>query len=124
MAAKAITQEKKKQEEAKAQLEKYIHAKVVEVIEKQVKSSKKPCVIEAPLLFESGLDLICDKIIYVDAKRETQIKHLESRKSDVKSSLELNKNYNTSNKKKATHIIINDKDVANLYKQLDSIFCK
>ncbi|MBQ0009154.1 MAG: DNA-formamidopyrimidine glycosylase [Firmicutes bacterium] len=108
----------------KKRLEKYIHAKVVEQVEKLVKVSKKPCVIEAPLLFESGLDLICDKIIYVDAKKDTQIKHLESRKSDVKSSLELNKNYNTSNKKKATHIIINDKDVANLYKQVDSIFCK
>lgn len=108
----------------KKHLEKYIHARVIDEVEKLVKSSKKPCVIEAPLLFESGLDLICDKIIYVDAKKDSQIRHLESRKSDVESSLELNKGYNTSNKKKATHIIINDKDVTNLYKQIDSIFCK
>ena len=108
----------------KKRLEKYVHALVVKEVEKLVKTSKKPCVIEAPLLFESGLDLISDKIIYVDAKRQSQIEHLKARKANVESSLELNKNYNTENKKKATHIIINDKDVANLYKQLDSIFCK
>ncbi len=105
-------------------LEKYIHAKVCEEVEKFVKKSDKPVVIEAPLLFESGLDLICDKIIYVDAKKETQVNHLKARHSDVNSSLDLNKNYNTENKKKATHVIINDNDVANLYKQIDSIFCK
>lgn len=108
----------------KKHLEKYVHAKVVEVVEKLIKHSTKPTVIEAPLLYESGLDLICDKVIYVDVKRDSQIEHLKSRKSNVESSLELNKNYNVSNKKKATHVIINDKDVANLYKQLDSIFCK
>ena len=108
----------------KIRLEKYVHALVIEEVEKLLKSSKKPCVIEAPLLFESGLDLICNKIIYVDAKKESQIEHLKARKSNVESSLKLNKDYNTTNKKKATHIIINDKDVANLYKQLDSIFCK
>ena len=108
----------------KKQLEKYIHAKVIEEVEKFVKHSKQPVVIEAPLLFESGLDLLCDKIIYVEAKKDNQIKHLKARNSNVESSLELNKNYNTANKKKATHIIVNDKDVANLHKQLDSIFCK
>ena len=108
----------------KTRLEKFIHAKVVEIVEKEIKNSTKPIVVEAPLLFESGLDLICDKIIYVDASKESQIEHLKSRGSDVDSSLTLNKNYHKENKKKATYVIINDKDIANLYKQLDSIFCK
>lgn len=108
----------------KRRLEKFIHTKVIEIVESEIKKSKQPVVLEAPLLFESGLDLICDKVIYIDAKKDSQIAHLKSRNSKVDSSLELNKNYNSQNKKKATHVIINDKDVANLYKQLDSIFCK
>lgn len=108
----------------KKRLEKYIHAMVIENVENEIKHSKKPIVVEAPLLFESGLDLLCDKIIYIDTNKESQIEHLKSRGSDVDSSIKLNKNYNSQNKKKATSVIINDKDVAKLYKQLDSIFCK
>lgn len=108
----------------KKRLEKLIHSKVSEIVEKEIKKSNKQIVIEAPLLYESGLDLLCDKVLYVTASRENQIKHLKARGSNVESSMELNKNYNVSNKKKATHIIVNDKDVANLIKQLDSIFCK
>lgn len=108
----------------KTRLEKIVHSKVAEIVEKEIKNSKKPIVVEAPLLFESGLDLLCDKIIYVDASKQSQIEHLKARGSEVDSSLTLNKNYHTENKKKATYVIKNDKDVANLYKQLDSIFCK
>ena len=108
----------------KKRLEKLIHTKVSEIVEKEIKKSFKPIVIEAPLLYESGLDLLCDKVLYVTASKENQIKHLKARGSNVESSLELNKNYNVSNKKKATHIIVNDNDVASLIKQLDSIFYK
>lgn len=108
----------------KKRLEKFIHTKVIEIIEKQIKISKKPLVVEAPLLFESGLNLLCDEIIYVDASKDSQKKHLASRNSNVEKSLDLNKSYNTKHKKEATHIIINDNDIANLNKQVESIFCK
>lgn len=108
----------------KKRLEKFIHGEVVKVIEHSIKVSKKPLVIEAPLLYESGLDSICDKVIYVDASKATQKVHLEKRKSNVEESLKLNKNYNVDNKKKATYIITSDNDIAYLNKQIDSIFCK
>lgn len=108
----------------KPRLEKLIHALVSERVEKTIKTSKKPLVIEAPLLFEAGLDLLCDKIIYVEASRQTQIEHLNARNSDVESSLKLNGKYNTLNKKKATYIINNDNDIAHLKSEINSIFCK
>jgi dephospho-CoA kinase len=33
-------------------------------------------VIDAPLIFEAGLDNICDKIVFVDASQETRLKRL------------------------------------------------
>lgn len=108
----------------KKRLEKYIHAKVIEEVESIIKHSKKPIVVEAPLLFESGLDLLCDKIIYVDVSDKIQKEHLLARNSNVDLSLKLNSDYNRQNKEKATHVIINNEDVANLTKQINPIFCK
>ena len=105
----------------KKQLEKYIHAEVVSYIEKALKKAKQPVVIEAPFLFETGLDLLCDKTIYVTASKEVQIEHLKARGDDVEKALKLNANFDEGNMKKATHVIYNDKDVANLEKQLTAI---
>lgn len=108
----------------KKRLEKFIHAKVIEIVESEIKHSKKPVVVEAPLLYQSGLDLLCDKVVFVNASRASQIEHLKARKADVENSLKLNENYDLKNMKKATYVINNDKDVANLNKQIESIFCK
>ena len=103
----------------KKQLEKFIHKEVVSYIEKELKKAKQPIVIEAAFLFESGLDLLCDKTIYVSSNK--QIEHLKSRGDDVEKALKLNANFDKENIKKATHVIINDKDVANLEKQVSAI---
>ena len=105
----------------KKQLEKFVHKEVVSYIEKELKKSKQPVVIEAAFLFESGLDLLCDKTIFVTASKDVQIEHLKSRGDDVEKALKLNANFNEENKKKATRVIINDKDVANLEKQISAI---
>ena len=105
----------------KKQLEKFIHKEVVSYIEKELKKSKQPITIEAAFLYESGLDLLCDKTIFVTASKEMQIAHLKARGDDVEKALKLNANFDEENKKKATHVIINDKDVANLEKQVSAI---
>lgn len=105
----------------KKQLEKFVHKEVVSYIEKELKKAKQPVVIEAAFLFESGLDLLCDKTIYVTASKAKQIEHLKARGDDVEKALKLNANFDEENKKKATHIIINDKDVAYLENKVNSI---
>lgn len=105
----------------KKQLEKFVHREVVSYIEKELKKAKQPVVIEAAFLFESGLDLLCDKTIYVTASKAKQIEHLKTRGDDVEKALKLNANFDEENKKKATYIIINDKDVAYLENKVNSI---
>ena len=108
----------------KKQLEKLVHALVVEDVEKEIKHSKQPVLIEAAFLFETELYQLCDVTIFVDALKDKQIEHLKSRGDDVEKALKLNANFNYENKEKATVIIINDNDVASLDKQISSIFDK
>ena len=105
----------------KKQLQKIVHKAVVEYVEKELKHSKQPVIVEATFLFETDLYLLCDKTIYVDVKKDKQIENLKSRNEDIENALKLNANFDTKNKKKATHVIINDKDVANLDKQVAAI---
>ncbi len=105
----------------KKQLQKIVHKEVLDYIEKELKHSKQPIVVEAAFLFETDLHLLCDKTIYVDVTKNKQIENLKSRNEDVEKALKLNANFDINNKKKATHIIINDKDVANLDKQIATI---
>jgi len=108
----------------KLQLQKIVHKEVVSFIEKEIRKSKQNVVIEAAFLFETDLVLMCDKTIFVKASKQKQIENLIARGDDVEKALKLNANFNDENKKKATHVIINDKDVANLDKQIDIIFGK
>ena len=105
----------------KTQLQKIVHKAVVENVEKELKHSKQPVAVEATFLFETDLYLLCDKTIYVDVSKEKQIENLKSRNEDVEKALKLNANFDNKNKKKATHVIINDKDVANLDRQVSAI---
>ena len=106
----------------KKQLQKIVHKEVVEYVEKELKHSKQPVVVEATFLFETDLYLLCDKTIYVDVSKDKQIENLKSRNEDVEKALKLNANFGIRNKEKATLVIVNDKDVANLEKQVNS-FC-
>ena len=108
----------------KKQLEKIVHKEVVEVVENELKHSKQPVVIEAAFLFETDLHLLCDKTIFVNVDQKKQFSNLESRNDDIGKAILLNSNFDYSNMKKATYVIINDKDIANLEKQVNSIFGK
>lgn len=110
--------------EKKKRLEKYVHEKVISIVEEKIKKSKQPIIVEAPFLFENDLYLLCDKTIYVDVKKDKQMSNLKLRNDDIERSLKLNSNYNTANKKKATYVITNNNDIANLENQINSIFCK
>ncbi|MCL2485815.1 MAG: dephospho-CoA kinase [Endomicrobia bacterium] len=67
--------------QAKLQLEKILHAYIIarinEIISKKMK--KYDVVINAPLLFEVGLDRICDKIVVIWAPYDVQARRLARR---------------------------------------------
>ena len=108
----------------KTQLEKVVHKEVVDVVENELKHSKQPVLVEAAFLFETDLYVLCDKTIFVNIDQKKQFSNLEARHDDVGKALLLNSNFDYSNMKKATYVINNDKDIANLEKQVNSIFNK
>lgn len=84
-------------------------------------SNNDKVVLEIPLLFASGLDLLCDDIIIVKVDKNINIERLKKRNLDYAKYLELNKSYYLQeDTKKATKIIVNNDDVASLYKTIDN----
>jgi len=67
--------------QAKTELEKIIHPHIIkktnEVIAKKYKTVD--IIVDAPLLFEVGLDRVCDKVIVIYAKYHLQLKRLMKR---------------------------------------------
>lgn len=58
---------------------KYIVSEIKNIIERN--KEKRVIIIDAPLLFESGLNNMCDTIIGVIAKKEVKLKRLKARDS-------------------------------------------
>ncbi len=108
----------------KRRLEKYVHPLVSDVIINRIKKAKTKVAMEVPLLFESHLDDFADKIIYVDSSLENRKKRLEKRDKNYNETLLINKDYDLENKKKATHVIVNNDGVASLEENIKSTFCR
>ena len=64
-----------------AQLNNIIHPKVLEEFKKIKENTPKNDIIifDIPLLFEAGMDKMCDTVILVYADRETQIERIKAR---------------------------------------------
>ncbi len=57
----------------------HIRKATVAWLEEQRQKGEKVAVIDAPMLFESGFDSLCDKIVAVTADTETQIRRIVKR---------------------------------------------
>jgi dephospho-CoA kinase len=67
--------------QAKLQVEKILHSRIIERINEIIshKVNQYSIVIDAPLLFEVGLDKICDKTVVIWVPYATQLKRLALR---------------------------------------------
>ena len=74
----AFTDEEK-HEELNRITHKYIVSKIEEWLEKCKSQGKKVAIIDAPLLFESGVDKLCDRIVCVTADEETRRERIMKR---------------------------------------------
>jgi len=108
----------------RARLESLIHPLVRELQENAFDSAPEDTialVIDAPLLIESGLDQLCDVIIFVDSPLETRLKRvIESRhwNEEQLRSREAAQIGLDTKRSSADHIIINDGDIAYLEQQM------
>jgi dephospho-CoA kinase len=68
-------------EKAKLKIEKILHAHIISRVNETISQNIKKCniVIDVPLLFEVGLDRICDKIVVVRVSYDIQIQRLSLR---------------------------------------------
>ncbi|MDR0820188.1 MAG: dephospho-CoA kinase [Endomicrobium sp.] len=66
---------------AKLKIEKILHTHIISRINETISQNIKKCsiVIDAPLLFEVGLDRICDKIVVVRVSYDIQVERLALR---------------------------------------------
>ena len=98
-----------------------VYNRIKNILKKKNESDK--IVLDVPLLFASHIDELADEIYIIRASKERQMENLKIRGVDVTSYLKLNESYLRQEKEKeATAIILNDEDLASLYKKIDVIF--
>ena len=108
--------------EKKKELEDFIHPLVRKQIEKL-----DNCFVEVPLLYESKMEDIFDKVILVYCDKELQIKRLRERNnySEADALARINSQMDINEKRKYADIIIdNDGSMENINKQVDDIITK
>ncbi len=119
--ASIIYEDDKKREE----LNKLTFIYVVDEIKKRInKIKKKIIVVNAPLLFESNLDQVCDFVIAIIAERKVQIERIMKRDNIQKDEAEKRLNMQNTDDfyiENADYIIHNKEDIKDIEKQLKDI---
>ena len=119
--ASIIFEDEKKREE----LNKLTFIYVVDEIKRQINNLKKDIiVVNAPLLFESNLDQICDFVIAIIADRDMQIERIVKRDGLSKEEAEKRLNMQNTNEffeENADYIIYNKESLKDIEKQLKKI---
>lgn len=109
---------------SKALLENIIHPYVINKLKKAKQENKdKPFIFfDVPLLFESELEYLVDYIILISIDEKIQLSRLLKRDKITRDYALKIKNNQLSNEYKIKHshyIIENNKDISNLYQQVD-----
>ena len=109
---------------AKKDLENIIHPYVINKIKETIHNNQnlKIIFLDIPLLFESNLEYLCDKIIVVYLNYQEEVKRLMKRDNiDEKyAKIIINNQMNIEDKKRLADIVLdNNKSLENLYQQID-----
>lgn len=113
-----------KREELNSCTFKYIKKEIFKKIEKM---NQDNIVIDAPLLFESELDKICDRIIGVISKKQLQIERIVSRDNIDYDHATMRLDAQQKDDfyiKKCDAIIENNHDIKQLEQQVEELACK
>ncbi len=113
-------------DEKMKRLNSIVHPRVREELHRRFEAltveGKECCFIEAPTLFESGIDDVCDLIILVEASRETSVRRIIERdglsREDAEARLDAQIPVEEL-ESKVDIIIQNDKDIEDLNQRID-----
>lgn len=64
---------------ARDRLNAYLHPIITEAVKNEIAAARSPVVLSAPLLFEVGLDKLCDCVVCIDCPREKRIERIIKR---------------------------------------------
>lgn len=100
------------------------HPRITEVIQTKIKTAPEILVIDAPLLYEAGLDKLCDVVIMVTASYENRLKRIMLR-DNIEEDLARKRLYAQKNQQqyfdRANYALENDGDMVKLEKDLDNV---
>ena len=65
--------------ESVARLNRRVHPEILREIRRQVRRARGWVILDAPLLFETGADALCDKVIYVSAPFAIRVRRTRGR---------------------------------------------
>ena len=112
---KVINKEKEK-------VEQFVFSEIYKKCEEWIGTQKGTVLIEAPLLYQARMDNLCDATICVFANEAIRRQRLEDEGRDAIRMLSLNKRYPIGLiKRKASFVITNNGDKADLYREIDSL---
>ena len=100
----------------------YVLAECKNRIRQLEKEGHAYCAIDAPMLFEAGMESMCDIVLAVIAPADAQFKRLAQRDGISEESVSMRIRNQTSQEelqRKADRVILNDGDLARLEKQCD-----
>lgn len=106
----------------KAWLEQLLHPLIRQRIEDHLRSATSQYVIlSSPLLLETGQDALTDRVLVIDAPKESQIARTRLRDNTTADAVEAIMGSQWSREKrlsKADDVIVNDGDIANLEREV------
>ncbi|MDO4393288.1 MAG: dephospho-CoA kinase [Bacillota bacterium] len=113
-------------------LDEIMLSQIISIIDDKVKRYRESCdmcrvLLDAPLLFESGLDSRCDKVMVIVADKDTRISRVEMRDGISAKQIQEridNQMDDVEKVSKADYVIDNSGALGELYEQLDKIVKK
>ncbi|MBL6621998.1 MAG: dephospho-CoA kinase [Rickettsiales bacterium] len=112
------------------QIESFIHPRVRKLLDEFITENKinnsEIIILDIPLLFESGLDKICDYKIFCKASKEIMLTRFLEREGGSKEQFDflLEKQQKIDKEKLSDFIIENNQDIYSLESQINNIIIK
>ena len=116
---------------ARRRLEAIIHPRVqrvtIEAIEKAEEEGYELCMLDVPLLFETGMDALCDYTLVITADLETRIQRVMERDNLPREAVVARIDNQLSDEeriRRASFVISNDQTLEKLYSELYAVYNK
>ena len=106
-------------------LQSLLHPLISQYLRTQIAAAQSPYVVLVnPLLFESAQNSWCDRVVVVDVDEELQISRTMARDDNTREQVENIMRAQASRRQRldaADDVILNDKDLEHLYRQVDAL---